>query len=78
MNFDFIQTGAELSVGTSYAVGSLAPLPYSAICVPITRTDGGNAVGSLHILTNGDVLLCPLTTIPSGVNLATCVTYFYQ
>ena len=77
LNFS-MATGGELVTSSNYAIASMAPKPYATIKCDVNRADGGNAVGTLTISTNGDISMAPLVSIPSGVYLRACVTYFYQ
>lgn len=81
VSLNALGTGASLSAGQSYDVGSLEPFgiyPLSTIRCDANRTDGGNAPATLEISTNGSIKLKPLASIPSGVNLRAHCMFFYQ
>lgn len=75
-----VSTGAALSVGNTYNIGSLTNYkPKNNIYFDINRRDGGSAVGTVVISsTDGVIKLQPLVSIPSGVTLRAHATYFYQ
>lgn len=77
-NLNNIFTGAALNVGTTYALGSVTYHPYANIYANVNRQNGGNAVATLRLKTDGTLELMPLMSIPNGVGLYAHFTYFYQ
>lgn len=81
VSLNALGTGASLSAGQTYDVGSLEPFgtyPLDTIRCDANRTDGGNAPATLEINTDGSVKLKPLASIPSGVTLRAHCMFFYQ
>jgi hypothetical protein len=77
-NLNNIITGAALTVGNTYALGSVIYHPYANIYANVNRQNGGNAVATLRLKTDGTLELMPLMSIPNGVGLYAHFTYFYQ
>ena len=73
-----IQTGAALSAGQYYDFGTVPFKPVKDVWVDVNRRDSGNAVGTITIMTSGNVRLWPLMAIPTGVWMRAHATYFYQ
>lgn len=77
-NLNNIMTGAALTVGNTYFLGAVTNYPYANIYANVNRQDGGNAVATLRLKTDGRLDLMPLMSIPTGVILYAHFTYFYQ
>lgn len=77
-NLNNILTGAALAVGTTYSLGSVTFHPYANIYANVNRQNGGNAVATLRLKTDGALDIMPLVSIPNGVGLYAHFTYFYQ
>lgn len=79
LSLNAISTGASLSSGQSYDVGSLVGIhPVGTIRCDANRADGGNALATIEISSSGSIKLKPLASIPSGVNLRAHCMFFYQ
>lgn len=75
-----ISSGAQLSAGNTYTVGSVGsaykPL-VSSYCMA-SRTDNGTEIGRLNISpSNGSIDFRALSNVPSGVYLFGGLMYFY-
>lgn len=83
VNLFNIMTTAQLSTGTSYPIGAIPNKNIDGatyLRVQVDRHDGGHAIGTLKLTNSGTEILMsiePLETIPSGVGLATNITFFY-
>lgn len=79
VSIDALSTGAALTAGNTYNVGSLTGFkPAVPIHFTVNRLDTGNAVCTCSIDQTGAFKLHPLMSVPSGVTLGGHVMYYFQ
>lgn len=79
VSIDSLTTGAALTAGNIYNVGSLDDFkPVLPISFSVNRLDTGNAACTCSIDQAGIFKLKPLMSVPSGVTLGGHVMYYFQ